>query len=86
MGVLDNPEALLLLGLCRLVVQREMHHYPLRSFRCIISRHGAPCVPRQTVGVRLTVRSVQHHGPAVGHATGAGQVLRLSKREERNQE
>lgn len=88
MGVLDDPEAAdaLLLGPRGLVVQGEMHHHSLLFFRRILSRHGGPCVPCQAVGVCLAVRPVQHHGPGVGHATGARECLRLGKREERSQD
>ena len=84
-SVLDYPEATdaLFLGSCGLVVQGEMHHHSLLFLRCILSRHGGPGVPCQAVYICLAVGTVQHHGPGMGHATGAGECLRLKEKESR---
>lgn len=81
-GVLDDPEATdaLFLGSCGLVVQGEMHYHSLLFFRGILSHHGGPCVPCEAVGICFTVCTIQHHGPGVGHAAGAGECLGLEER------
>ena len=77
MGVMDYPEAAdaLFLGPRGLVVQREMHHHSFLFFRRVLSHHGGSGVPCQAVSVCLAVGTVQHHGPGMGHATGAREVL-----------